>query len=125
MRYTLLLHYAENDAESIGSEVIEDGMRAFAAYADILERAGVLIGGEVLQASENSTTLTMADGRLQIQDGPFADTKEQLGGTIVIDVPDLDTAIQWAAQAPPIHWGAVEIRPGATHTVRGLWVPNQ
>ncbi|MET7278554.1 YciI family protein [Kribbella sp. NPDC005582] len=125
MRYTLLMHYQENDAESLGAEVIEAGMQAFASYAATLEQAGVLIGGEVLQPSVNSTTVTRAEGRLRIQDGPFADTKEQLGGTVVIDVPDLDAAIHWAGQAPPAQWGTVEIRPGATYLVDGVWVPNQ
>jgi hypothetical protein len=125
MRYTLLLHYPEASAETIGQDAIAEGMRAFASYAAALQQAGVLIGAEVLQPSANSTTLTMADGQLQVQDGPFADTKEQLGGTIVIDVADLDAAIEWGRQAPPIHWGAVEIRPGATYTVAGTWTPNQ
>ena len=124
MRYTLLMHYPEADVESIGAEAIAEGMRAFASYAAALQQAGVLIGAEVLQPSANSTTLTMADGRLQVQDGPFADTKEQLGGTIVIDVADLDAAIEWGRQAPAISWGAVEIRPGATYTVAGTWTPN-
>ena len=66
----------------------------------------------------------MVDGDLRIQDGPFADTKEQLGGTFVLDLPDLDAAIEWARQAPPIWWGAVEIRPGATYTVDGVWTAN-
>ncbi len=84
----------------------------------------MLIGAEVLQPSEVTTTLRLVDGALQVQDGPFADTKEQLGGTIVIDVPDLDAAIEWARQAPPLQWGAIEIRPGAVYTVEGQWVPN-
>jgi hypothetical protein len=75
----------------------------------------------VLQPSPATTTVRVRDGELQIQDGPFADTKEQLGGTFVIDVPDLDAAIRWAREAPPVTWGAVEIRPGATHTVEGIW----
>ena len=124
MRYTLLLHYPEADTDSIGAEAIEEGRRAFASYAATLERAGVLIGAEVLQPSVSTTTLRIVDGRLQVQDGPFADTKEQLGGTFVIDVPDLDAAIDWAKQAPSVAWGAVEIRPGATHTVAGVWMPN-
>ncbi|MGC5170229.1 YciI family protein [Micromonospora sp. DT81.3] len=124
MRYTLLLHYPEETAESLGPEAIEAGMEAFAAYASALHGAGVLIAAEVLQPSESTTTLTMADGVLRIQDGPFADTKEQLGGTFVIDVPNLDEAISWAAKAPPVRWGAVEIRPGATYTSDGVWVPN-
>lgn len=124
MRYTLLLHYPEMDGASLGAETIAEGQRAFSSYAATLQRAGVLIGAEVLQPSSNTTTLTMADGSLHVQDGPFADTREQLGGTFVIDVPDLDAAIDWGRQAPAIGWGAVEVRPGATFTVDGAWTPN-
>ena len=85
----------------------------------------MLISGEVLQPSPNSTTVRVTDGQVRVQDGPFADTKEQLGGTFVIDVPDLDAALGWAKQAPPVAWGAVEIRPGAVHTVEGRWTPNR
>lgn len=124
MRYTLLLHYPEGDAQSLGAEAIAEGQRAFASYAATLHAAGVLISAEVLQPSAVSTTVRMRDGALQVQDGPFADTKDQLGGTIVIDVDDLDAAIDWARQAPPVHWGAVEIRPGAVHLVDGAWTPS-
>ena len=124
MRYTLLLHYAEETEDSLGPEAVEAGMRAFSAYAAALHGAGVLIAAEVLRPSESTTTVSMDDGALRVQDGPFADTKEQLGGTFVIDVPDLDAAISWAAQAPAAQWGTVEIRPGATYTRDGVWVPN-
>ncbi|WP_152362245.1 YciI family protein [Microlunatus speluncae] len=126
MRYTLLLHYREPAADELEPEQWAEGQQAFSAYAETLHRAGVLIGAEVLESSTDTTTLTMTDGKLQVQDGPFADTKEQLGGTFVIDVPDLDAAIEWARQAPPLAWGGIlEIRPGATHTVDGAWTPNQ
>lgn len=121
MRYTLLLHYPEMTETDLPAEALAEGQREMAAYADALHRAGVLIAAEVLQHSHSSTTLRMVDGELRIQDGPFADTKEQLGGTIVIDVPDLDAAIEWGRQAPPIHWGAVEVRPGAVHVEDGVW----
>jgi hypothetical protein len=124
MRYTLLLHYPEASPETIGREAIEEGMRAFSSYAATLHQAGVLLSAEVLQPSTASTTVRMVDGAVQIQDGPFADTKEQLGGTFVLDVPDLDAALEWAKQAPSIGWGAVEVRPGATHVVDGVWTPN-
>lgn len=124
MRYCLLMHYPEPAEGALGEEEMTAGMDAFAAYAAALEQAGVLIGAEVLQPSAMTTTLSMDDGTVQVQDGPFADTKEQLAGTIVIDVPDLDAAIEWARQAPALEWGAVEIRPGATFTVAGRWVPN-
>ncbi|OZB89474.1 MAG: hypothetical protein B7X41_02600 [Microbacterium sp. 14-71-5] len=124
MRYTLLLHYPEESAETIGADAIAQGMAAFASYAATLQAAKVLVAAEVLQPSVSSTTVRVRDGVLRVQDGPFADTKDQLGGTVVIDVPDLDAAIEWARQAPPVQWGAVEIRPGATHTVEGVWVAN-
>ncbi|MEW9548708.1 YciI family protein [Nonomuraea sp. NPDC050783] len=124
MRYMLLFHYGEASEETIGPEQMAAGMRAFASYAATLEQAGVLVSGQVLQPSSASTTLTCADGEPRIQDGPFADTKEQLGGVIVIDVPDLDAALEWARQAPPASWGTVEIRPGAVHIEAGAWVPS-
>lgn len=124
MRYTLLLHYPEETVESAGAEAIAEGQRAFASYAAMLHEAGVLLSAEVLQSSASSTTLRMVDDALRVQDGPYADTKEQLGGTFVIDVEDLDAAIDWAHQAPPVRWGAVEVRPGATHVVDGRWQPN-
>ncbi len=124
MRYTLLLHYAEMTPEELGPEVLEQGERAFASYAAALDAAGVLLSAEVLQPSTTTTTVRVVDGALRVQDGPFADTKEQLGGTFVIDVPDLDAALEWAGQAPPVAWGAVEVRPGAVFYVDGSWRPN-
>ncbi|WP_207454453.1 YciI family protein [Herbiconiux sp. SYSU D00978] len=123
MRYTLLLHYPEMAGE-LDEAAMQEGQRAFAAYTAALQGAGALIAAEVLQPSTSSTTLRQVDGELRIQDGPFADTKEQLGGTVVIDVPDLDAALDWARQAPNIAWGAVEVRPGAVYTVEGEWRPN-
>jgi hypothetical protein len=119
-----LLHYAEPAEGSLDEDQLQAGRAAFAAYAEALEQAGALVGAEVLQPSSSTTTVTVRDGVLQVQDGPFIDTKEQLAGIVVIDVPDLDAAIAWARQAPPVEWGAVEIRPGATFTVAGRWVPN-
>jgi hypothetical protein len=124
MRYTLLLHFAEPAEGSLDPELMAEGQRAFASYAATLHQAGVLVAAEVLQPSSRSTTLRMVDGELQVQDGPFADTKEQLAGTFVLDLPDLDAALEWARQAPSLGWGAVEIRPGATYTVDGIWTDN-
>jgi hypothetical protein len=121
----MLLHYAEESPETMGDDVIAEGMRRMSSYAATLQAAGVLVAAEVLQPSDVATTLRRVDGTVQVQDGPFADTKEQLGGTIVVDVPDLDAALEWASQAPVLEWGGtVEIRPGATHTVDGVWTPN-
>jgi len=121
MRYTMLLHYPEMTAEDLGPGGWEEGERAFAAYAQALHQAGVLLSAEVLQPSSSTTTVSVRDGELRVQDGPFADTKEQLGGTFVVDVPDLDAALAWAQKAPSVQWGAVEVRPSATHVENGAW----
>ena len=125
MRYTLLLHYPEPTAEELGPEALAEGMRAFQTYAKALEGSGVLASAEVLRQSDVTTTVTLAGGQLVVQDGPFADTKEQLGGIFVIDVPDLDAAIEWASRAPSVSWGHVEIRPTATRFVDGAWEGTQ
>jgi hypothetical protein len=125
MRYTLLLHYPERSAEDLGPEALAQGMQAFQTYAKSLDDAGVLASAEVLQQSNATTTVSFADGEFVIQDGPFADTKEQLGGTFVIDVIDLDAALEWARQAPSVAWGHVEVRPTATRYVAGAWQGSQ
>jgi hypothetical protein len=121
MRYTLLLHYPEMTADDLGPEALAEGMAAFDAYAKALDDAGVLISAEVLQPSSVTTTVSLTSGELVVQDGPFADTKEQLGGTFVIDVDDLDAALAWAQQAPPARYGAIEVRPSATRFEQGAW----
>ncbi len=121
MRYTLLLTYPEMTADELGPEALAEGMRAFDDYAKAVDAAGILISAEVLMPSSATTTITLASGDLVIQDGPFSDSKEQLGGTFVIDVPDLDAAIEWAQRAPAARYGHVEIRPGATRFVDGAW----
>ena len=121
MRYTLLLNYPEMSAEDLGPEALAEGMRAFDEYAKALDAAGILISAEVLEPSTAATTISLATGELVVQDGPFADSKEQLGGTVVIDVADLDGALEWAQRAPSAHYGHVEIRPGATHFANGEW----
>jgi hypothetical protein len=123
MRYTLFLHYLELTPEDLGEETFEAGKAAFHAYAKELDEAGVLVSAEVLQPSTSTTTVRVEDGRLRVQDGPYADTKEQIGGTFVVDVPDLDAALAWAEKNPAAQWGAVEIRPSAVRYADGAWRP--
>lgn len=122
MRYTLFLHYPEMTTDDLGEEALEAGKAAFHAYTQALDDAGVLVSAEVLQPSQSSTTLSLRDGGLQVQDGPYADTKEQVGGTFVIDVPDLDAALAWAEKCPAAEWGTIEIRPSAVRYVDRGWV---
>jgi hypothetical protein len=125
MRYCLLMHYEEGSSLGMTEEDMAPAMAAFAAYADDLTAAGVLVTTEVLDVVESTTTVTARNGTPEIQDGPFADTKEKLGGIFVIDVADLDEALTWAQRNPANGWGSVEIRPVArTYAAdRGLYTP--
>jgi hypothetical protein len=80
-------------------------------YAQALRDAGVTVGGNGLQPPRTATTLRLRDGRKLVQDGPYADTKEQLGGFFILDVPDLDTAMTWASRCPAATDGVLELRP--------------
>lgn len=111
MRYTLLLHYPEMTAEELGEDALKDGMAAFDAYAKALEDAGVLLSAEVLAPSSATTTISRKTGELLIQDGPFAETKEQLGGYYLLEASDLNDAIQVAARIPGAKTGSIEVRP--------------
>ena len=118
MRYALLIHYPQPAVPTITEEQMRQGMAAFQAYAQALDDAGVLRSAEVLQTVANATSVSMKQGKLQVQDGPFADTKEAFAGIFTLDVPDLDAALAWAEK----YWGTVEIRPSAVRFVDGAWV---
>jgi hypothetical protein len=121
MRYALLLHYREPAEGEISAEAIAEAQEAFGAYGRALEQAGVLLSADVLASSAASTTVTRRSGSLQVQDGPFAETKEALAGVFLVDVPDLDAAIGWAEKCPAAQWGVIEVRPTATAFVDGGW----
>lgn len=110
MQYALLLYESLEDLASREGEGSSAYWDAWFAFSQSLVDAGVSRGGNCLQVPETSTTVrpSLSDGR--VQDGPYADSKEQLGGLMIIDVPDLDTALDWAAKVP-IGSGAVEVRP--------------
>jgi hypothetical protein len=121
MRYSLLLHNPEPDDVGISEEDMAPARAAFDAYAKALDDSGVLVSANILQGSSASTTVTKRSGTLQVQDGPFADTKDKLNGTFVIDVPDLDAALQWAERCPAAEYGVIEIRPAAIVFSEGQW----
>jgi len=121
MRYALLMHYREPGEGAISEEAIAEARKALGAYGRTLESAGVLLSADVLQPSAATTTVTRREGGLQVQDGPFAETKEALAGIFVLEVPDLDAAIRWAEKCPGAQWGVLEVRPTATAFVNGAW----
>jgi hypothetical protein len=122
VQYLLLMHYEEGGKIGLSEEDMAPARAAFDQYANDLDAAGVLVGTQVLQSGDVTTTFTSRNGTPEIQDGPFADTKERLGGVFVIDVPDLDAALEWAKRCPAAAWGSVEIRPVAvTYTSGTGW----
>ena len=121
MQYSLLLHSPEATDADISEEDMAPFKAAFDAYAKSLDESGVLVSADILQPVAASTTVTLRNGSLQIQDGPFADTKEKLAGAFVIDVPDLDAAIAWAEKCPGAQYGVIEIRPSAIVFRDGQW----
>ena len=81
------------------------------AFIGAMSQAGIIVRGDGLQGPLSATTVRLRDGKRLVEDGPFADTKEQLGGYFVIDVPDLDAALDWAARCPGSSHGSIEVRP--------------
>lgn len=114
MQYMLMLYASEAGWSNLTPAQQEQGVAAYQAFTEALKKAGVLRGVNRLQGSSAATTVRIANGKSQVLNGPYADSKEQLGGYYVIDVPDLDAAISWAARCPGAGHGVVEVRP--------LWV---
>ena len=112
MQYMLMFFdSAENQAPPVDPVRAKAYMGAWGAYLGALRSSGAAVNGHGLQSRNTATTLRLRDGQRQVQDGPFPDTKEQLGGYFVIDVPSLDDALEWAARCPVAATGAVEVRP--------------
>ena len=112
MKYTVLIYENAADFSARTDEKRKDAYwGAYRAYTKALTEAGVMVGGAGLRPPPLATTVRLKNGKRQVQDGPFAEAKEQLGGYYVIDVPDLDRALDWASRCPAASTGAVEVRP--------------
>ncbi|MGA3188302.1 MAG: YciI family protein [Bryobacteraceae bacterium] len=111
MEYVLFAYVDEAGWPKLTKAEQEQGMAAYTAYYEALTKAGVLKGSNRLQPTSAATTVRSANGKAQVLDGPYADSKEQLGGYFLIDVADLDAAISWAARCPASMHGVVEVRP--------------
>ena len=122
MRYALLLNYPEAGDVGLSDEDLAAGRAAFDEYLKALNTASVFVSTEILQPVSVSTTVTTRNGELLIQDGPFADTKEKLGGVFVIEVPDLDAALTWAERCPAAQYGVIEVRPVAVTAQGDEWI---
>ena len=111
MQYMLLLYSAEDAGPQPGSPEFAAEMQEWFTYTEDMTAKGAFVSGEPLQPSETATTVRVRNDETLTTDGPFAETKEVLGGFYIIDVDDLDAAIEWAARIPSVPYGSVEIRP--------------
>ena len=111
MKYLLLIY--GNEAAMLGADKnsVEQMMAAYGAYYEAMKKAGVIVSGERLRPTGDATTVRAANGKTQVLNGPYAETKEQLGGYYLIDAPDLDAALAWAARCPGAQFGSIEVRP--------------
>jgi hypothetical protein len=111
MEYMLLLYVNQARWPQLTKAEQEQGMAAYMAYTEALAKAGALVSTNRLGLSSAATTIRKTDGKTQVLDGPYADTKEQLGGYYIIKAADLDDALSWAARCPAADHGVVEVRP--------------
>src|SRR3954453_19390513 len=111
MKYAFTIYGDESRRESATPEQQQEMSHAYAALTQEMEEKGVLVAGEGLYPTATATTVRVRGGERDVTDGPFAETKEALGGFYVLDVKDLDEAIEWAAKIPGSQVGSIEVRP--------------
>jgi hypothetical protein len=111
MQYMLLIYGDEHGWESVGEEERGKVFEAYNGFTEEVRGAGALRGGDALQGTTTATTVRVRDGETLTTDGPFAETKEQLGGFYIVDAASLDEALAWAAKIPGASHGCVEVRP--------------
>lgn len=111
MQYLLMIYDDENFYRTAPKAELERRHGAYVAYTEALKSAGVIRGGERLQPVATSSTVRAKDGKTVVLDGPYVETKEQLAGYYVIEVDNLDKAIEWAARCPAASNGTMEVRP--------------
>jgi hypothetical protein len=111
MQFALLIYESPEAFAARKNDDNDSYLAAWRAYHKVLDEAGIFVGGAPLEVPETGTTVRLKEGKRRVQDGPFADTKEQLGGFTILELPSLDEALEWAARCPAASAGAVEVRP--------------
>jgi hypothetical protein len=120
MQFALLIFASPEAFAARDADENDPYLGAWRAYHKALVEAGIYVGGDPLEVPETATTVRLAEGKRHVQDGPFADTKEQLAGFLVLELPSLDEALDWAARCPAASAGAVEVRPLAPESRRRI-----
>ena len=111
MQYMLLIHADEKAMQASTPQQNAERMAAYGAYMKAMSEAGARVAGERLHPSATATLVRVKEGKTQVLNGPYAETKEQLGGYFIVEAPDLDAAISWAARCPGAQQGTMEVRP--------------
>jgi hypothetical protein len=111
MQYLLLIYGDQNGWESMSEEERGQIFQAYGTFTQELEQSGAMVGGNALQPTETATTVRIRNDETLTTDGPFAETKEQLGGYYLVDVNSIDEALEWAAKIPGARHGSIEVRP--------------
>lgn len=112
MKYAILFQGPVTPPEHVPSPAeMAEIKRVWGDYMGALNAAGIIRGGEALLPAHTGSTVRLRDGKRHVQDGPMADSKEALGGFVIIEVPDLDAALDWAARSPSSVYGSTEVRP--------------
>jgi hypothetical protein len=111
MQYLLMIYASEAEENAMTPETSGKLMQAYAAYSEALVKAGVMQAGQRLRSVADATSVRVRGGKTEVLNGPYAETREQLGGYYLIDVPDLDAALAWAARCPSSSMGTIEVRP--------------
>jgi len=114
-QFILLIYGSEAGMMAAPKEAVGQMMAAYGAYTEALKKAKVYVGGDRLKPTSTASSVRMTGGKSKVIDGPFAETKEQLGGYYIIAVPSLDEALKWAAKCPGAQFGTIE--------VRAIWEP--
>jgi hypothetical protein len=110
MKYALLIYGDESGFADVPQEAIEASLNEWWGYEGQLQEAGVKLAGEALQPTATGKSIRAPEGKTSVSDGPFAETKEQLGGFYLLDVKDEDEAIEWAMKCPGAKLGTIEVR---------------
>ena len=120
MQFALLVYESPEAFATRNSDGTDPYTGAWRTYHKALVESGIYLGGDPLEVPETGTTVQLREGKRRVQDGPFADTKEQLGGIIYLELPSLDDALDWAARCPTASAGTVEVRPLAPQSKRRI-----
>jgi hypothetical protein len=120
MQFALLIYESPEAFASRKTDGQDPYTGAWRAYYRAAVEAGIYVGGDPLQVPETGTTVRLEEAKRRVQDGPYADTKEQLGGFMVVELPSVDAALDWAARCPAASAGAVELRPLAPDLKRRI-----